>query len=147
MIGQGDLHFITFCCYQRRRLLGTVGARNLAAQILGQVRARYRFALIGCVLMPDPVHLLIGETALTSPAQVLRVFRQRLSRRMRGRKRGINIGSSVSMKMKRNHAARMTLVGALAGLLFGLGSLLFGRGVQGFGFGFGLEVEGYGGAD
>jgi hypothetical protein len=35
--GRGDLHFITFCCYQRRALVATVQARNLAAQILGEV--------------------------------------------------------------------------------------------------------------
>jgi len=33
--GRGDLHFITFCCYQRRALLATMRARNLAVQILG----------------------------------------------------------------------------------------------------------------
>ncbi|MGB8493853.1 MAG: hypothetical protein WCE53_05580 [Candidatus Acidiferrum sp.] len=44
--GRGDLHFITFCCYQRRALLGTIRARNLAVQILGEVRARYRIALV-----------------------------------------------------------------------------------------------------
>ena len=45
--GRGDLHFITFCCYQRRALLGTVRARNLAVQILGEVRRKYGFALVG----------------------------------------------------------------------------------------------------
>ena len=42
--GRGDLHFITFCCYQRRPLLASARARNLAVQILGEVRARYGFA-------------------------------------------------------------------------------------------------------
>ena len=32
--GHGDLHFLTFCCYHRRALLGTVHARNLAVRIL-----------------------------------------------------------------------------------------------------------------
>jgi putative transposase len=85
--GRGDLHFITFCCYQRRALLGTVRARNLAVQILGQVRARYGFALVGYVIMPEHVHLLIGESETVSPAKVVQVFKQRLSRRMRARKR------------------------------------------------------------
>ena len=47
--GRGDLHFITFCCYQRCALLGTVQARNLAVQTLGEVRARYGFVLVGCI--------------------------------------------------------------------------------------------------
>jgi putative transposase len=85
--GRGDLHFITFCCYQRRALLGTVRARNLAVQILGEVRRKYGFALVGYVIMPQHVHLLIGETRGATPAKVVQVFKQRLSRRMRGKKR------------------------------------------------------------
>ncbi len=85
--GRGDLHFITFCCYQRRTLLGTVRARNLAVQILGEVRHKYEFALVGYVIMPQHVHVLIGETRGVAPAIVVQVFKQRLSRRMRGKKR------------------------------------------------------------
>ena len=87
LTGQGDLHFITFCCYQRRALLGTVRARNAAVQILGEVRARYKFSLVGYVIMPEHVHLLISESASVKPAKAIQVFKQRLSRRMRGKKR------------------------------------------------------------
>ncbi len=87
IVGQGDLPFITFCCYQRRRLLGTVHARNLAVEILRQVRSRYKFALLGYVFMPEHVHLLISESPESPPARVIQVFKQRLSRRMRGKKR------------------------------------------------------------
>jgi putative transposase len=85
--GQGDLHFITFCCYQRRALLGTVRARNQAVQILNEVRSKYGFLLVGYVLMPEHVHLLIGESRSVPPAKVVQVFKQRFSRRMRGKKR------------------------------------------------------------
>ena len=85
--GRGDLHFLTFCCYQRRALLGTIRARNLAVQILGEVRARYRIALVGYVIVPEHVHLLVGESRAVSPAKVVQVFKQRPSRWMRGRKR------------------------------------------------------------
>ncbi len=87
LTGHGDLHFITFCCYQRRPLLGTVRARNLAVKILDEVRGRYGFALVGYVLVPDHVHLLISESGSIRPAKIIQVFKQRLSRRMRGRKR------------------------------------------------------------
>lgn len=80
---RGDLHFITFCCYQRRALLGTVQARNLAVQILDEVQARYGFALVGYVIMPEHVHLLIRESPGVSPGKVVQVFKQRVSRRMR----------------------------------------------------------------
>jgi putative transposase len=83
----GHLHFITFCCYQRRTLLGSVRARNVAVQILREVRARYGFAPIGYVIMPEHVHLLISETDYVKLATILQVFKQSVSRRMRGRKR------------------------------------------------------------
>jgi len=38
--GRGDLHFITFSCYERRALLGTVRARDLFLKILEQVGRR-----------------------------------------------------------------------------------------------------------
>ena len=85
--GRGDLHFITFCCYQRRPFLDTVRARNLAVQILKEVRASYRFALIGYVIMPEHVHLLIGESASVAPSTIIQIFKQRLSRRLRAKKR------------------------------------------------------------
>ena len=85
--GRGDLHFITFCCYQRRPLLASARARNLAVQILKEVRARYRFALVGYVIMPEHLHLLISESGSARPSTILQVFKQRLARRMRARKR------------------------------------------------------------
>ena len=86
-IGRGDLHFITFTCYQRRQLLGSARARTLAVKILAEVRARYRFRVLGYVLMPEHVHMLISEQAAVSPAKIVQVFKQRVSRRLRGKKR------------------------------------------------------------
>jgi hypothetical protein len=64
--GRGDLHFITFSCYERRPVLQTVRARNLFVKILAEVRQRYDFLLVGYVLMPDHVHLLISEPSKNS---------------------------------------------------------------------------------
>ena len=86
VVGRGDLHFVNFCCYQRRALLGTVKARNLTVRILEEVRKRYKFKLIGYVIMPEHVHLLIGESANATSAKMIQIFKQRLSRQMRGRK-------------------------------------------------------------
>jgi putative transposase len=93
--GRGDLHFITFCCYHRRAFLETTGARDFAVQILGEVRARYGFALVGYVIMPEHVHLMIGEAGAASPADVVQVFKQRVSRFMRGEK-GEALGQAFS---------------------------------------------------
>ncbi len=85
--GRGDLHFITFCCYQRRALLGAVQARNLAVRLLGEARSKYGFALVGYVIMPEHVHLLIGESQEAPPAKAVQVFKQRVSLELRGTKR------------------------------------------------------------
>jgi putative transposase len=85
--GKGDLHFITFSCYERRSLLSTVRARNLFTKVLGEVRDRYRFRLVGYVLMPEHAHLLISEPQEGTPSKVVQALKQRVSRAMRGRKR------------------------------------------------------------
>src|SRR5258707_15794141 len=59
--GRGDLHFVTFSCYRRLPLLRTIRARNLFVRALGAIRERYKFLLVGYVVMPDHVHLLISE--------------------------------------------------------------------------------------
>ena len=61
--GRGELHFITFSCYRRLPLLDSVRDRNIFVQILGEVRDRYGCALVGYVVMPEHVHVLIGEPA------------------------------------------------------------------------------------
>lgn len=66
--GRGDLHFLTFSCYRRAPLLGTMGARNLFVQTLGKIRERYKFLLIGYVIMPNHVHLLISESPKATPS-------------------------------------------------------------------------------
>jgi putative transposase len=85
--GVGELHFITFCCYQRRALLNTVRARNLAIRCLQQTRLRYGFALVGYVFMPEHVHLLLRESGSVRPAKIIQSFKQRVSRALRARKR------------------------------------------------------------
>jgi putative transposase len=59
--GQGDLHFVTFSCYRRRPLLGTVRSRVCFLKILDQVRSKRSFLLLGFVVMPEHVHLLVSE--------------------------------------------------------------------------------------
>jgi REP-associated tyrosine transposase len=85
--GQGDLHFITFCCYHRRRYLETVRSRNLFLKVLGEVRTKFEFRLIGYVLMPEHVHLLISEPKTGNVSRVLQVLKQRVSRAMRGKRK------------------------------------------------------------
>src|SRR5262245_25076838 len=85
--GQGHLHFITCSCYRRWPLLGRVRARNTLVRILGEVRSKYRLRILGYVVMPEHVHLLISEPAIGTPSTVMQVFKQRVSRHLRGKAR------------------------------------------------------------
>ena len=71
-----------------RRYLGTPRARNRFVRILDQVRSRFRFLLIGYVVMPEHVHLVMSEPKKGNPSKVLQVLKQRVSRSLRkpGRK-------------------------------------------------------------
>jgi len=83
--GRGDPHFVTFSCYRRLPLLGTVSARNRFVRILKEVRLRHAFKLLGYVVMPEHVHLLVSEPEKGTPSTVLQVLKQKVSRALRGR--------------------------------------------------------------
>ena len=85
--GHGHLHFITFTCFRRLPMLRSARARNVFVEILGEVRDRYGFCLVGYVVMPEHVRLLIGEPGRGTPSLVVQVLKQRVSRRMRRKKR------------------------------------------------------------
>jgi putative transposase len=85
--GQGHLHFITFTCFRRLPLLRSIRARNLFVQILGETRDRYGFSLVGYVVMPKHIRLLIGEPEKGTPSTVVQVLKQRVSRRLRRKRR------------------------------------------------------------
>ncbi len=80
--GAGYLHFITTSCYQRRALLGTRQHRDLFLHVLERVRRRYRFVVAGYVVMPEHVHLLIGEPERGNPSLVMQALKQGFARRL-----------------------------------------------------------------
>ena len=91
--GEGYLHFITSSCYRRRALLGSPARRHLFLKILEQVRRSYRLVVVGYVVMPEHVHLLIGEPERGNPSVVMQVLKQRFVRRvLRGRRRRAHAG-------------------------------------------------------
>ncbi len=57
----GDLHFVTFSCYQRLPLLARAEVRELFEQSLETMRSRYDFVVSGYVVMPEHVHILLSE--------------------------------------------------------------------------------------
>jgi REP element-mobilizing transposase RayT len=53
--GHHHLHFITCSCYRRLPFLRTARARDAFLKMLDEVRTRYGFALVGCVVRPEQV--------------------------------------------------------------------------------------------
>ena len=72
-------------------------ARNAFLIVLNEVRGRYRFVIVGYVVMPEHVHLLIGESTRANPSVVVQVLKQRVSRRLRGRVRGKSSAGQLSL--------------------------------------------------
>ncbi len=80
--GAGYLHFITTSCYRRQPLLGNKQNRDLFLRVLEEVRRRYQFAVIGYVIMPEHVHLLLGEPERGNPSVVMQALKQGFARRL-----------------------------------------------------------------
>jgi putative transposase len=85
--GAHHLHFITWSCYRRLPYLASARARDRFLAILEQARRRYRFVVLGYVVMPEHVHLLISEPEVGSPSTVIQVVKQRSARTLLPKKR------------------------------------------------------------
>jgi putative transposase len=57
----GQSHFVTFCCYHRRRLFTTDESRRIFEAALARVRRKFGLQVYGYVVMPEHVHLLLSE--------------------------------------------------------------------------------------
>lgn len=80
---QRCLHFITFSCHERRPLLDSPGAREIFEQELERVRGWYGCPIAGYVVMPEHVHLLIGEPERKKLSIVLQMLKQITSHKLR----------------------------------------------------------------
>jgi putative transposase len=91
----GVFHFLTFSCYRRQALLGDERAYRIFAQELEAVRVRYGFVVVGYVLMPEHVHLLVGEPRQSSLAVALQVLKQSTSRKLKPPRRRSVLAASL----------------------------------------------------
>ena len=80
----GQSHFVTFCCYHRRRLLTTDASRRIFESALERVRRGFRLQVYGYAVMPEHVHLLLSEPQRDSLADALKSLKQGVSRRLIG---------------------------------------------------------------
>jgi len=80
----GQSHFVTFCCYHRRRLFTTDAGLRIFESALERVRRSYRLYVYGYVVMPEHVHLLLSEPPQDTLADALKSLKQGVSRRLIG---------------------------------------------------------------
>jgi putative transposase len=78
--GAHHLHFITCSCYRRLPFLGSARSCDRFLSILEQTRERYRFVVVGYVVMPEHIHLLLTEPEVGTPSTVMQVLKQRTAR-------------------------------------------------------------------
>ncbi len=78
----GQTHFVTFCCYHRRRLLTTAASCRIFESALERVRRTYELCVYGYILMPEHVHLLLSEPQRDSLAEALKSLKQGVARRL-----------------------------------------------------------------
>jgi len=110
--GVRDLHFVTFSCYQRQPFLDGATRRDLFLETLEQVRRRYRFVVLGYVVMPEHVHLLVTEPQKKTLSTAIQALKLGFVRRLEGavvprsRKTGETWGTPVSATPHRFWQAR-----------------------------------------
>src|SRR3954462_1722225 len=78
----GALHFITWSCCDRQPLLGTHESRDLLLKVLEQIRNRYRFGVVGFVVMPEHVHLLMSEPLMGNVSRAIGAIKLGFTRRV-----------------------------------------------------------------
>jgi len=77
-----DLHFLTFSCYRRRALFDTSFARNTFIEALEAMRIRVSVDIHAYVVMPEHVHLLIGEPEDRLLSNAIQGLKQSVSYRL-----------------------------------------------------------------
>ena len=80
----GQSHFVTFCCYHRRRLFTTDASRQIFESALERVRRSFRLQVYGYAVMPEHVHLLLSEPQQDTLADALKSLKQGVARRLIG---------------------------------------------------------------
>lgn len=79
--GKGHLHFLTCGCYQKQPRLGIEKHRDIFVRLLEEVRVKFRFAVVGYIVMPGSFHLLMTEPSIDTVANSVEMLQQRYRRR------------------------------------------------------------------
>jgi len=79
---EGDDHFVTFSCHNRKPYLNTPASRDIFADSLELTRKRYQVEILGYVIMPEHVHLLISEPPDDPLSKALQSLKLSVSKRL-----------------------------------------------------------------
>jgi len=82
---EGDLHFVTFSCFRRCAYLGNAAARDLFEEALARMSYCHQFDVFGYVVMPEHVHMLLGEPGTDLLAVGLQALKLSVSKRAKER--------------------------------------------------------------
>jgi putative transposase len=78
----GQLHFLTFSCYHRKAKLSLPNTRDQFIVSLEQTRQQYALLVYGYVVMPEHVHLLVGEPEQGKLFRAIQSLKQSVARRL-----------------------------------------------------------------
>lgn len=79
--GKGHLHLVACNCYQKLPKLAEEKHRDVFARLLEEVRVKFRFAIVGYVVMPDHFRLLMREPEIDTAANSVETLQARYRRR------------------------------------------------------------------
>ncbi len=79
----GEFHFLTFSCFKRQPLLAPRNGYGLIEQALEKVRQSHKMLIAGYVLMPEHVHLLVGEPHLCFLAAAIQALQQETAKQLK----------------------------------------------------------------
>jgi REP element-mobilizing transposase RayT len=79
--GKGHLHLITCTCFQKLPKLGEEKHRDVFVRLMEELRVKFRFAIVGYVVMPDHFRLLMREPEIDTAANAVETLQARYRRR------------------------------------------------------------------
>jgi len=85
---EGNAQFVTFSCYQRRRLLDDEEARGIVVAMLAEELAKHEGVCSGFVVMPDHVHAILWFPKPGSLSPMMQTWKSRSSRELKRLVRG-----------------------------------------------------------
>jgi putative transposase len=87
--GKGHLHLITCNFYQKLPKFAEAKHRDVFVRLLEELRVKFRFAIVGYVVMPDHFRLLMREPEIDTAANAVETLQARYRRRYNNSARSV----------------------------------------------------------